>query len=76
MRGISLNRYFSLTKRYFSSNMKAIVMNEFGDVNVLKVQNVKRPDVEKGTCVIQLHACGVNPVCTLKIGRLMQYLVG
>lgn len=42
--------------------MKAVVINEFGGPNVLKVEQVRIPQVEKGKCVIKLHACGVNPV--------------
>jgi NADPH:quinone reductase-like Zn-dependent oxidoreductase len=42
--------------------MQAVVMREFGEPSVMKVETISRPVSEKGKCVIQLHACGVNPV--------------
>lgn len=44
--------------------MKAIVIRQFGDPDVLKLEDVPTPAVEPGTALIRLHAVGVNPVDT------------
>jgi NADPH:quinone reductase len=46
------------------STMRAMVMREFGDPSVLKMETIEIPKVSAGKCVVQLHACGVNPVDT------------
>jgi NADPH:quinone reductase len=44
--------------------MRAIVINEFGGPEVLRVQEVDDPKPGDGEVVVRLHAAGVNPVET------------
>lgn len=40
--------------------MKASVMHEFGDAEVLKTENVRSPEPGAGELLIQVAACGIN----------------
>jgi NADPH:quinone reductase len=65
--GRMLRRSISLRKQVGAiafSTMRAVVMREFGDPSVLKMETVEMPQISSGKCVVQLHACGVNPVDT------------
>jgi hypothetical protein len=62
MNRLSFQRFYVPKNRNFSTTMQAVVMREFGEPSVMKVETISRPVSEKGKCVIQLHACGVNPV--------------
>ncbi len=44
--------------------MKAIVVKEFGDPSVLRLEEVPDPKPGPGQVVVRLHATGVNPVDT------------
>ena len=44
--------------------MKAIRVNEFGDPNVMKLEEVEDPVPSEGEAVVRVHAVGVNPVET------------
>ena len=44
--------------------MKAIVVNEFGPPEVMKLGEVSLPDVAKTQVLVRVHAVGVNPVET------------
>ncbi len=49
--------------------MKAIVMNEFGGVEVLKLQEVERPVPAADEVLIRTYASGVNPAdCVIRKG--------
>lgn len=48
-------------KNYFSK-MRAVIVKEFGDPSVLKVEETDIPIYNSKQCLIKLHACGVNPV--------------
>jgi len=44
--------------------MQAIVIQQFGGPEVLKLQETPAPGVRPGTVLVRLHAAGVNPVDT------------
>ncbi len=44
--------------------MKAIVVREFGEPEVMKVEDVPTPEPEVGEVLVKVHAIGVNPVET------------
>src|SRR5881394_3691944 len=44
--------------------MKAILVHEFGQPNVLRLEEVPMPEVGAGQVLIRMHAVGVNPVET------------
>lgn len=44
--------------------MKAIVVKEYGDESVLKLEEVKRPVPSMGQVLVEIKAAGVNPVDT------------
>lgn len=44
--------------------MKAIQIHAFGDVDVLKYEDVERPEPEAGEVLVRVHAAGVNPIDT------------
>ncbi len=44
--------------------MKAIVVREFGDPGVLRVEEVEIPRPAVGQALVRIHAAGVNPVDT------------
>lgn len=44
--------------------MKAIVINEFGGPDVLRLESVPDPKPGEGQVLVRLHAAGVNPVET------------
>jgi NADPH2:quinone reductase len=46
------------------TQMKAIVVREFGSPDVMKLENVPEPAPGPGQVTIRVHACGVNPVDT------------
>jgi NADPH:quinone reductase-like Zn-dependent oxidoreductase len=42
--------------------MKAVIINEFGDVNQLQLVDLPKPSVGEGEVLIRIKAAGVNPV--------------
>jgi NADPH2:quinone reductase len=44
--------------------MKAIRISEFGDPDVMKLEEVEDPEPSEGEAVVRIHAVGVNPVET------------
>jgi NADPH:quinone reductase-like Zn-dependent oxidoreductase len=45
--------------------MKAVQIHEFGDVDVLKYEDVERPEPQAGEVLVRVRAAGINPMdCT------------
>lgn len=44
--------------------MKAIVVREFGEPSVMRVEEVEKPRPATGQVLVRIHAAGVNPVDT------------
>ncbi len=42
--------------------MKAIRMHEFGGPEVLKLEDIPRPEPKEGQVLVRVHAAGVNPI--------------
>jgi NADPH:quinone reductase-like Zn-dependent oxidoreductase len=42
--------------------MRAVVTQQYGDVDVLNVQEVERPTIGKDEILVRVHACSVNPI--------------
>lgn len=41
--------------------MKAVQIHEFGDVDVLKYENVEQPEPQAGEVLVRVRAAGINP---------------
>ena len=47
------------------ATMKAVQIHEFGDVDVLKYEDVERPEPQAGEVLVRVRAAGINPMdCT------------
>jgi NADPH:quinone reductase len=46
------------------STIKAARIHEFGDANVLKYEDVERPEPQAGEVLVRVQAAGINPVDT------------
>src|SRR5579872_5370782 len=44
------------------ATMKAVQIHAFGDVDVLKYEEVERPEPQSGEVLVRVRAAGVNPV--------------
>src|SRR5258708_2124565 len=44
------------------AQMKAVQMHAFGDVDVLKYEDVERPEPQAGEVLVRVRAVGINPV--------------
>ncbi len=44
------------------ATMKAVRIHEFGDVDVLKYEDVERPELQAGEVLVRVRAAGINPV--------------
>ena len=42
--------------------MKAVLIHEFGDTDVLRLEEVPLPEVEPSEVLVHIHAAGVNPI--------------
>ncbi|NQV55966.1 MAG: NADP-dependent oxidoreductase [Rhodospirillales bacterium] len=42
--------------------MKAIIMAEFGDVDVLTMEDVPKPEIGDGEILVEVKAIGINPI--------------
>ena len=42
--------------------MKAVVISEYGDNDVVRITDVDRPQPGPGEVLVNVHAAGVNPV--------------
>jgi NADPH:quinone reductase-like Zn-dependent oxidoreductase len=47
-----------------TETMKAIRVHEFGDPEVLRLEEVRKPQPGPGQVLVRMHAIGVNPVET------------
>lgn len=55
--------------------MKAIIINEFGDVSKLKLAEVPKPYAQEGEVLVKIKAAGVNPSdCRVREGRMQSIL--
>ena len=43
-------------------SMKAIRFHEFGGAEVLKLEEVPKPEAKAGEVLVRVHAAGVNPI--------------
>src|SRR5918911_3795821 len=55
------------------AQMKAILVDEFGDSSVLKLIEIERPSPDEGEVLIEVRAVGVNYADTMR--RRNQYVV-
>jgi NADPH:quinone reductase-like Zn-dependent oxidoreductase len=44
------------------ATMKAVQIHEYGDVDVLKYEEVERPEPQAGEVLVRIRAVGINPV--------------
>jgi NADPH:quinone reductase-like Zn-dependent oxidoreductase len=44
------------------AKMKAVLIREYGDNDVVKIEDVDRPKPKAGEVLVRVHAAGVNPV--------------
>lgn len=49
-------------KRAQAKTMKAVRFHAFGGPEVLRYEDVPRPDAEAGEVLVRIHAAGVNPI--------------
>jgi len=54
--------YLVLTQLIMGKTMKAVVFNSYGSPDVLEVQELEKPIINKEEILIQAHATSVNPV--------------
>jgi NADPH:quinone reductase-like Zn-dependent oxidoreductase len=47
------------------ATMKAVRIHEFGDVDVLKYEDVERPGPQAGEVLVRVRAAGINPIDTV-----------
>ena len=41
--------------------MKAIVQDEYGSADVLRVEEIAKPEIAEGEVLVCIHAAGVDP---------------
>jgi NADPH:quinone reductase len=56
--------------------MKAIVVHEYGEPEVLQLEDVSDPTPGEGQVIVKIHAAGVNPVETYRRAGKAPYNVG
>ena len=49
-------------RKNMSTNMKAVIINEYGDNRVVRLAEIALPEPQAGEVRIRIHAAGVNPV--------------
>ena len=42
--------------------MKAIVIEEYGDKNVLVEKTIERPSISENQVLVEVHATSINPI--------------
>lgn len=42
--------------------MKAVIISEYGNNDVVRIVNIERPEPKAGEMVVKVHAAGVNPI--------------
>jgi NADPH:quinone reductase-like Zn-dependent oxidoreductase len=49
-------------ENYTMATMKAVIINEYGGLDVFKYTDVPKPEVTDNTVLVKVHAAGINPV--------------
>lgn len=45
-----------------TTTMKAVRLHQYGEADVLRLEDVPRPDTASGEILVRVHAAGINPV--------------
>jgi len=64
IRQIRVQKKSGVVEPLKAKNMKAIVVHEYGEPEVMKIEDVPTPDPNDGQVLVKVGAAGVNPVDT------------